>query len=86
MEHHAASLEQSLIAPLSFKLKDSVSYVTNRRSVSYFPSGGNSYSSNGVKVIKFNITGNDWLDPASFRIMFQLNNENAAPLSLKPLS
>ena len=29
----------------------------NRRSVSYFASGGNSYSPSGVKVLKFNLTG-----------------------------
>jgi hypothetical protein len=45
MEHHAASIEDALIGPLSFKLKEGASYVLNRRNVSYFPQGGNSYSS-----------------------------------------
>eukprot|EP00972_Heterocapsa_arctica_P067729 9999794-Heterocapsa_arctica.AAC.1 len=76
MEHHAASIEDSLIGPLSYKLKEGASYVINRRNVSYFPQGGNSYSSNGVKVIKFNITGDHWLDPSSLRAHFQLNNES----------
>eukprot|EP00972_Heterocapsa_arctica_P031059 4569704-Heterocapsa_arctica.AAC.1 len=76
MEHHAASIEDSLIGPLSYKLKEGASYVTNRRSVSYFPQGGNTYSPNGVKVINFNITGNEWLDPSTLRVMFQLNNNN----------
>ena len=54
MEHHAQSVDDALIGGLSYKLKPGASYVTNRRSVSYFPQGGNQYSPNGVKVIQFN--------------------------------
>ena len=74
MEHHAQSIDDALISGLSYKLKAGASYVTNRRSVSYFASGGNQYSSHGVRVIKFNITGAQWLDPSTFRVRFQLNN------------
>ena len=74
MEHHAQSIEDALIGCLSYKLKPGASYVTNRRAVSYFASGGNSYSSNGVKVMKFNLTGDQWLDPSTFRVAFRLNN------------
>jgi len=54
MEHHAQSIDDALIGGLSYKLKAGASYVTNRRSVSYFASGGNTYSPNGVKAMKFN--------------------------------
>ena len=54
MEHHAQSVDDALIGGLSYKLKPGTSYVTNRRSVSYFAQGGNHYSPNGVKVMKFN--------------------------------
>ena len=64
--------------------------LRNRRSVSYFASGGNSYSPNGVKVMKFNITGDQRLDPSTFRLMFQLNNNNSnaagSPIYVQPLS
>eukprot|EP00972_Heterocapsa_arctica_P035767 5260741-Heterocapsa_arctica.AAC.1 len=88
MEHHAQSIEDALIGPLSFKLKDGASYVINRRSVSYFPSGGNFYSSSGVKVCKFNISGDQWLDPQTLRVHFQLNNESDPVLKpmIQPLS
>ena len=66
----------SSVALRSYKLKPGASYVTNRRSVSYFVSGGNSYSPNGVKVMKFNIAGDQRMDPSTFRVMFQLNNIN----------
>ena len=43
MESHAQSVEDYLIEVLSFKLSPGASYVTNRRSVSFFPTGGNAY-------------------------------------------
>ena len=73
MEHHAQSVDDALIGCLNYELKAGASYVTNRRSVSYFAQGGNQYSPN-VKVMKFNLTGDQWLDPSTFRVMFQLNN------------
>ena len=76
MQHHAQSIDDALIGGLSYKLKPGASYVTNRRSVSYFACGGNTYSPNGVKIMKFNLTGDQWLDPSTFRVAFQLNNNN----------
>ena len=55
MEHHAQSIDDALIGALSYKLKAGASYVSNRRKCTYFASGGNPYSSSGVKVCKFNI-------------------------------
>ena len=40
MEHHAQSTDDALIGGLSYKLKPGAGYVTSRRSVSYFASGG----------------------------------------------
>ena len=74
MEHHAQSVDDALIGGLSYKLKPGASYVTNRRSASYFAQGGKQYSPNCVKVMKFNLPGDQWLDPSTFRVMFQLNN------------
>eukprot|EP00972_Heterocapsa_arctica_P028210 4150799-Heterocapsa_arctica.AAC.1 len=76
MEHHTASIEDSLVGPLSFRLKEGASYVTNRRSVSYFAQGSNSYSPVGVKVIKINLNSSDsWLDPSTLRVHMQFNND-----------
>ena len=74
MEHHAQSVGDALIGGLNYKPKAGASYVTNRSSVSYFAQGGNQYSPNGAKVMKFNLTGDQWLDPSTSRVMFQLNN------------
>ena len=61
MEHHAQSGDGAPIGGLNYKLKAGASYVTNRRSVSYFPQGSNQYSPNGVKIMKFNLLGDQWL-------------------------
>ena len=93
MEHHAQSADDALIGGLSYKLKPGASYVTNRRSVSYFAQGGNQYSPTGAKVMEFNLTGDQWLDPSTFRVMFQLDNTgnvgaaDGSPLKMvEPLS
>ena len=93
MGHRAQSVDDAHIGGLSYKLKPGASYVTNRRSVFYFASGGNQYSPNGVKVMKFNITGDQWLDPSNSRVMFQLNHagnvgaaEGSPIKTLEPLS
>ena len=76
MEHHAQSVDDSLIGGQTCKLKPGASYVTNRRKCSIFVAGGSTYSPNGVKVMKFNVAGDQWLDPSTFRVAFQINNHN----------
>ena len=87
MEHHVASIDDALIGGLSYKLKPGASYVTDRRKCTFYASGGNQYSSNGVKVCKFNIVSDQWLDPSTFRVMFSIHNNNPAspPIKVKPL-
>ena len=74
MEATAQSVEDYLIDGLTFKLQPGASYITNRRSVTYFPHGGNTYSATGVKVIKLMLTGSDWLDPSTVKMQFDLLN------------
>jgi len=75
MESHAQATEDYLIEGLSFKLEPGASYVTNRRSVTFYPQGGNSYTPTGVKVIRIGLNGSDgWLDPSTLRFMYNLNN------------
>jgi hypothetical protein len=78
MESHIQSVEDSLIDGLSFRLPNSANFITNRRSVSYTPSGGNEFSPNGVRHIKFPLSGQDWIDPSTIRVQFRLRNTSAA--------
>ena len=88
METHIKATEDALIETLSFKLPSTANFITDRRSVTFFPSGSNEYSPRGVKMIKFMMTGTDWLDPSTVRIQFKLNNgDTSAPRkALHPLN
>ena len=74
MEAHAQSVEDNLIDSLSFKLRAGASYVTDRRSVTFFPLGGNHYTSNGVGVIKISLNGDQWLDPSTVKLFYTIQN------------
>jgi len=74
MESTANSIEDQLVDNLQYRLQPGASYFTDRKSVSFFPQGGNDYKPSGVKVIKFVLTGNDWLDPSTVKFQFQINN------------
>ena len=83
--------EDILIDNLSFKLNKGSSYITDRRSVSFWPSGSNIYKSDsGNRVLKFSLNGEDnsWLDPQSVRIFFTLKNLDigAFDKKVRPLS
>ena len=78
VEAIANGIEDKLIDGLSFKMQPGASYVVDRRSVTYHPQGSNIYKPlAGTKLIRILLTGDNWLDPSTMRIMFNVNNENA---------
>ena len=78
MEAVANSVDDALIDSLSFKLSNSASYLTDRKSVTFWPTGSNIYKTNsGTKVIRFVLTNDNWLDPSTVRLMFNLVNNDA---------
>ena len=88
MENLTNSAEEVLIDSLSFKLPSSGQYVQDRRSCTFHTEGSNSYSAvSGTKVIRFRLAGDgSWLDPSTFRIMFDVvNNDTTNNKKLRPL-
>ena len=87
MENLTNSAEEVLVDSLSFKLPGSGQYVTERRSTTWHTEGSNAYSStNGTKVIRFRMAGEGWMDPSTFRIMFDVvNDDNDGVKKLRPL-
>ena len=69
--------EESLLESLSFNLPSSSSYVQSRRLCSFFPSGASTFNPVGVRVCRFTIAGDGWLDPASLRVYAKLTNNQA---------
>ena len=83
MENLTASASEVLIDSLSFKLPSSGN-VVDRRSCTCHTEGSNSYSANaGTKVIRFRLAGDQWLDPSTLRIMFDVVNNDANPATKK---
>ena len=89
VEAIANGIEDKLIDGLSFRLNPGASYVTDRRSVTFHPQGSNIYTPGaGTKLIRIVLTGDSWLDPSTFRVMFNLVNEEAldvTPNMLRPI-
>ena len=50
--------------------------------MSFYPSGASTYGPNGVRVMRFNITGEGWLDMESLRICGKLANTGANVLQV----
>ena len=70
----ADSLDQHLIDGLNYKLSPGgASYVSRRESQTLFPSSGNSFSSQGVRVCRIPITSSQWLDPTTAYLTFKIN-------------
>ena len=79
VEAIANSVEDKLIDGLSFKMQPGASYVIDRKSVTYHPQGSNIYEPGaGTKLIRILLTGDNWLDPSTLRVMFSVNNREAA--------
>lgn len=87
MEAVANSVDDALIDSLSFKLSNSASYLTDRKSVTFWPTGSNIYKTNsGTKVIRFVLTNDNWLDPSTVRLMFNLVNNASELKRLRTIS
>ena len=79
VEAMANSVEDYLIDGLSFKLSPGASYVTDRRSVTWYASGAQTYISNqGARVIRLALNGEGWCDPSTVRLSYTLNNTATA--------
>ncbi len=88
VEAIADGIEDKLIDGLSFKMSLGASYVVDRRSVTFHPQCSSIYKTKeGTKLIRILHTGDNWMDPSTLRIPFQLNNDDADALKmLRPLS
>ena len=88
VEAIANSIEDKLVDGLSFKLNPGASYVVDRRSVTFHPQGSNIYQPGaGTKLIRILLTGDNWLDPSTFRVQYDLNNlDGTVTKELRPIS
>ena len=86
------SPEDVLIDNLSFKLNKGSSYITDRKSTTFWSTGSNVYRpSSGNRVLKFSLNDeHGWLDPQSVMIYFTVQNLDTTlfrrlrPISVNP--
>ena len=81
MEAQANVVSDQLINVLSFRLKPGASYVTDRNSLTFFPTGSDVYRPSGQKVLKISLNDSGWLDPSTIKFMFKLANNMDKPTS-----
>ena len=88
MESHAQSVDDVLAETLSFKLRAGASYIGDRKSSTFHPSGGDSYgSASGIRVIKFSCNSDGWMDPSTAKFFMTVHNTSTTDGAvLKPLS
>ncbi len=73
METIVSTTDSALIGNLQYELPKNAQYVEARRYASFPPSSGNVYSaSSGARVIRFTLTGSDWLDPHSLYLQYKI--------------
>lgn len=80
MEVISNSIEDKLIDGLNYKLEATASYITERKSSTFWAMGSNIYAPNsGTKVIKLVLSSEGWLDPSTVVVQFDVKNlENQA--------
>ncbi len=54
-----------MLGSLDYRLPQVSNFVTDRKEVTYYPAGGNSYSPDGVRVLTFQCSGLGFLDASS---------------------
>ena len=83
----ANSVEYYLIDGLAFKLSPGASYVSDRRSVTWYASGEQNYvSGQGARVIRIAINGDGWIDPSTVRLSYTVKNTTTtAGVFLRPI-
>lgn len=80
MEHALSASQEQMLASLDFSLSPSASYVIQRTSTSFYPSGASEMAPNGNQVVRFQLTSESFLDPETIRCQMTLANVGAVPV------
>lgn len=87
VEAYKAALEDHLVDGINFSPEPGAKYVISRRMATFYPSGSNVYKPvSGTKLIKIDVFSDNWMDPVTSRVMFDLVNEGTTDQILYPIS
>ena len=80
-QHIAASTDNRLVSSLSFQLPSVANYIVERTQTTFVPQGGNQYTPQGVRLIRFQLADPvQFLDPSTVRLQFDLVNLTPTPV------
>ena len=74
-----ASAPEHLHPNLAYDVGPAASYVLSRSQQTFVPVGGDTYSPNGSRLIRFNLPTAGFIDPTTVKIRFELHNDTAFP-------
>jgi len=75
LETHIAGSEDRLLDSLHIGSRNSASYITARRAVTFHPSSAASWKPQGVRLLRFNLADQSgWLDGSTLRLAFTITN------------
>ena len=83
MESTLAAAEEGIIASLDYKLPSVASYVESRNEATFFPQGGNHFSSTGVRTLTFAMSGGQFADLSSLVLKCKVVNDDGPKLGYK---
>ena len=76
MESHLNAGQSSLSSVFKHTLPPTADYVQDRKMVRFYPQGSNVYSPTGVKMLRFSVVSDSWLDPMTCNLNFQVVNDS----------
>ena len=85
LESTLAAAEVGMLGSLDYRLPQVSNFVTDRKEVTYYNNGGNTFSPSGVRVLIFQCSGLGFLDASSLTISLQVNNLDGVNV-LRPLT
>ena len=74
MESHLNAQDSKLNTSFVHRLPATADYVVDRKMVRWYPQGSNVYSPTGVKMLRWTLAGDQWLDPTTCQLNFQVVN------------
>ena len=76
MESHLNAGQSSLSSVFKHTLPPTADYVQDRKMVRFYPQGSNVYNPTGVKMLRFSVVSDSWLDPMTCNLNFQVVNDS----------
>ena len=79
LNQSVAAVNDKLLPNLSFELPKGASFVTARTLCTFYPVGAASIQPDGVRLLRFTLATDGWLDVSTLRLSFYRRNKTNFP-------